>query len=1120
MERCAKSKKLGLLLAGDLSPAEQQQMEQHVESCEDCQRELDERSGVDSQDFIVAANIGSSSNQNIPREVADRLAKHLHEQMAVETVAPQPTTHHLALPNDFTIGDYQIINEVGRGGMGTVFRARHSKLDRIVAIKILEADLYNLTLGDASRVSRFKRELRAIGRLRHPNIVAAYDAGEVGKYHYLAMEFIDGANLHQVVQARGPLTVSDACEITRQVALGLAHSHEMGLVHRDIKPSNIMLATNDDSALPKILDLGLSRFHERADSPNDPLTQAGQVMGTVDYMAPEQFGTSNVDFHADIYSLGATLYYLLTGRTQFTHLGDNLLERIRHRATQESVPISEMRTDLPEPLCNLIDSMLAENPQDRPSSCLDIANRLAPFCDGHQLTLLLPTEPIEHDAETRNVAAVQTRIDPAELNLAVTDKPITQRAQARPQTESHRDPWKRFRVWLFVGLAMIFMAIAGIVIRLKTDGGEIVIECNDPDLKLEIVRNESNVQSFAVGQLANHTWFRSGDYEIRIPSSPNTSVTIQNERFALLRGEKKLVTIHVERSEMLSDAEKADQARRNQPAKEIIEVFGSIEAVEPSEWIPNEDQALFLQSMESLPEAERVQATILKVLELNPKAKAPTTSFRNSELVGLEWNGGGVGLIWPLAALKHLESLTFEQDCITDYRPLQPLPLHNLQTHLVVANTEAIATIEQFTKLKTISDLPKQEFLDSIRALRTEINEFQSTMHRLTLREQAAWAADMIMRLNPQIPSEMYEHIKSAFRLVYMDEQHWEEFYFDGIAEMRDMSPLAVFNPPKIRIENCKTLYDVTPFRSMSNLRRLWLDGCYVFDVSPITALRLDSLGLSDCQIDSLEFARDMPLRETLKISHTGITSLEPIRGKYLKQVQLDHTDITDLEPLRGMPIVDFNAREILCHDFSPLAGMQLTEPLWIDRRWQSRLIDDYSWLKGMPASSIIVDPPRRFYQPDLDILRNLKCIDFNWKPKGLFWEEFESELAKIQSFVDEIKSLPASEQRTQVFDQLMNSGYSEGTRLDIVDDQIVSIRLALKESNDGLWPLRALQQLRSVQITGDYPQKLDLSALIDMQIEELVAPEAVLVQNDCVLRVMQSLRTINGSPVSEYWNR
>jgi serine/threonine protein kinase len=214
---------------------------------------------------------------------------------------------------ELVLGAYVLLDRLGEGGMGQVFKARHVRMRRIVAVKVI----HQSKLGRPEAIRRFEREVQAAAALSHPNIVMAYDADEINGLHLLAMEHVQGTDLARLVETKGVLPVAQACDYIRQAALGLAHAHERGLVHRDIKPQNLLLTT--EGGVVKVLDMGLARLNHPADPANmhSAMTQEGAVMGTPDYMAPEQaLSSHDVDIRADIYSLGCTLYFLLTGQVR------------------------------------------------------------------------------------------------------------------------------------------------------------------------------------------------------------------------------------------------------------------------------------------------------------------------------------------------------------------------------------------------------------------------------------------------------------------------------------------------------------------------------------------------------------------------------------------------------------------------------------------------------------------------------------------------------------------------------------------------------------------------------------------------------------------------------------
>lgn len=273
------------------------------------------------------------------------------------------------------LGQYELLETIGSGGMGEVWRARHRKLDRIVAVKLLHP---TVGAGDAAG-DRFHQEIRAIGGLQHENIVQALDAGEVDGVHYLAMELIEGRSVSELIadaaSADQPVSIADACRIVSEAAQGLHSAHENGIVHRDIKPSNIMLSTDGQV---KLLDLGLARITQ-SDEPLPELTREGQVMGTVDYMPPEQLRDSRTaSVQADVYALGATFFKLLTGRAPFATADRTTVEsKILAIAGETPASVRSLRPDVPEELSDLIAEMLRKDPEQRPQNMSVLCERIA-----------------------------------------------------------------------------------------------------------------------------------------------------------------------------------------------------------------------------------------------------------------------------------------------------------------------------------------------------------------------------------------------------------------------------------------------------------------------------------------------------------------------------------------------------------------------------------------------------------------------------------------------------------------------------------------------------------------------------------------------------------------------
>jgi CheY-like chemotaxis protein len=291
------------------------------------------------------------------------------------------------------LAGYEILEELGQGGMGVVYKARHERMNRVVALKLIDKH----HLADPDSIHLFYREIEAAAQLSHPNIVLAYDAGQYNETHYFAMEYIEGIDLDSLLEQHGPLPVEEACHCIRQAALGLQHAFERGLVHRDIKPSNLLASwppgTSAASAargrVPeglqapltkatiKILDLGLALLHRPTDVSEAAaaLTRENRVVGTADYMAPEQWMNAHkVDIRADLYSLGCTFYHLLTGQVPFP--SQEPMEKMLKHHLDEPVPLEQLRPGITPKVVAIVRKLMTKKPELRYQQPAELADAL------------------------------------------------------------------------------------------------------------------------------------------------------------------------------------------------------------------------------------------------------------------------------------------------------------------------------------------------------------------------------------------------------------------------------------------------------------------------------------------------------------------------------------------------------------------------------------------------------------------------------------------------------------------------------------------------------------------------------------------------------------------------
>jgi serine/threonine protein kinase/WD40 repeat protein len=355
---------------------------------------------------------------------------------------------------------YEIIRELGRGGMGVVYLARNRQMDRLEVLKVMGQEF----LSQEGARQRFEREIKSAARLNHSNVVAAHSVLSFPNLLVFAMEYIEGEDLARVVKSRGPLPVAHACYCAYQAALGLQHAHEKGMVHRDIKPQNLMLARNGKKSTVKILDFGLAKASCEKGGQYE-LTGEGKMLGTPQYIAPEQIlDAATADIRADIYSLGCSLYCLLTGSAPFA--GGSLWEILQAHHAQEAKPLDTVRPDVPEALDAVVRKMMAKDPAERYQTPGEVAKALIPF-------IKTPTKPV-------SAASVPPAAAPSDDVWKSLSEPVP---APRPAAVPATAPPRRKRLAIGTGAAAGLLAVvaglwAGGVfsVKVKTKDGIVVLE--------------------------------------------------------------------------------------------------------------------------------------------------------------------------------------------------------------------------------------------------------------------------------------------------------------------------------------------------------------------------------------------------------------------------------------------------------------------------------------------------------------------------------------------------------------------------------------------------------------------------------------------------------------------
>ncbi|MFN0017545.1 MAG: protein kinase domain-containing protein [Pirellulaceae bacterium] len=350
---------------GRLPVKEMEVVERHIAHCDSCCKVL----------------------ENVPEDTLVQMAREAATEAfrAGAAVTSPGASPNQTIPPELTEHQrYKILGLVGLGGMGAVYKAEHRMMERLVALKVISRSF----TANPQAVERFRREVKAAAKLSHANIVTAHDAEQAGELHFLVMEFVDGVGLDRLIAKQGTPTIPQACGLIRQAALGLQHAHEKGMVHRDIKPANLMVTRKGQV---KILDFGLARLaremvatetqamHPGHDAPADATT-AGMILGTPDYIAPEQATDSrSADIRADIYSLGCTFYFLLTGQPPFPK--GTVMQKLAAHLHEAPAALALKRSDIPAEVSKIVLRMMAKKPEERYQTPADVAKDLKDFLD-------------------------------------------------------------------------------------------------------------------------------------------------------------------------------------------------------------------------------------------------------------------------------------------------------------------------------------------------------------------------------------------------------------------------------------------------------------------------------------------------------------------------------------------------------------------------------------------------------------------------------------------------------------------------------------------------------------------------------------------------------------------
>lgn len=601
---------------GDYTDEEGDTIETHLSECITCEDTL---AHFDDTSDSLVRHLPLTGQKGSSDESSGWLKRLMSGPKQIEPVTSgidQDSANENESQGNF--GAYDLCGVLGQGGMGVVYEAQHRQLGKPVAIKVVNPKL--VAAHDAQR--RFDREIQVLGALRHPGIVSATDAGRISGAAYLVMERIDGIDLATLVRRAGPLSISESCEIGRQIALALAAAHKAQAIHRDVKPSNVMI---DRDGQVKLLDFGLAHLADSIGSRHD--TSLGRLLGTLDYMAPEQAEGKTVTPSVDLYGLGATLFFLLTGRPPKSGDREQTLFAQIRAVTESTAPrLSDIRNDVPEALSDLVATLLENDPEPRLSEATEAATALEQFTNEHSPAALeqlvesagISTPPMEdRDAVVRSLSELLGS-ESAEV--------------LRSQADAGRNWFGRIGR-MTLGLAAFGAVIAlGILLLIRTDEGTIRIESEVAGVTVEFLDEEDRVEKFQLENKAGETHLKAGKYRVRLAGGYD-SLTVEPDVIVLTKNQTEVARVSVHKNDESNSDLNADSEEGNVTAL----YRGETEAV----W-----QRRFQAETDPLAKIEAGQALISLSESLSTEDRVKRIVKIGGALVQSGWGGNPDDFFW------------------------------------------------------------------------------------------------------------------------------------------------------------------------------------------------------------------------------------------------------------------------------------------------------------------------------------------------------------------------------------------------------------------------------------------------------------------------------------------
>jgi serine/threonine protein kinase len=788
-----------------------------------------------------------------------------------ENSQPQLTSRdgNLATPTEaelvpgFQLGAYRIVKRLGQGGMGSVFLAEHIRMERLVALKTLSSVMTR----DPQAVKRFHREVKAAAKLTHANIVTAYDADEARGLQMLIMEYVDGTDLSVRVKKDGPMPLREAVDCVLQAARGLEFAHGKGVVHRDIKPANLLI---DKAGVVKVLDMGLARIGEFDETAAAGLTSTGTIMGTAEFMAPEQaLDTRTAGAPADIYSLGCTLHYLLTGKAPFT--GDTVMKILLAHRDRAVPKLGDVRADAPDRLDALFQRMVAKRVEDRCQTMGEVIAELeairAELLTG---SVLNPgSGPVSLAEAVEEMSRLQATAPTRKQRLPV----------AMPVARGAAPPARKFSRGLTAAAGAAAVILFGLVITLKTREGKLILKVDDADVTVEVDEKE---EKFTVTDKEGKTLtigVDPGKHKLVVRKG---GFKAYSNSFEIGWGGTQTLSATLEPLDADKGVASASTPSPGAGSTPVSQTDSQWDTPEFRQW---------LAEVKDLPAAKLLEAVSKKMVELNPgfdgKLAHPHANFSAQT---------------PVIERGKVVEVGFASKEVTNLAPLRALG--TLRSLVCVGTSEG-------NERGRLSDLTP------LRGM--EIERFYADWNPL-LRDISPVVGPRLRELwiDETGVTDLSPLRGSAVTILNVA--------LSGVTDIRPLAglPLETLNLSYYGAEGGVT--DLSPLQGMP-LKKLGLRmNIGLTDISGLAGLPLTSLDLLQTGVESLEPLRGMRLT-TIAISATKVSDMSPLKTMPLRTIELDFDAARDTQWLRSIKTLESINGKPAAEFWKEVAAMSATSP-------------------------------------------------------------------------------------------------------------------------------------------------------------------------------------------------